>query len=210
VIGCGLRETCSGRRAFTLLEVMLTLCLLVIVAALAWPALDKPFAGMRLRKAADQIRAAWAGARVEAMNCGETYLFQYAVDEGRFRIEPASTASTQQNSAFGLASTETAPGFNSTGELRKRIEDSLPEGVTFVGGEVAADTRTAMLASQTGQSGLAEANWSDPILFHPDGTTSTARLVLKNENDRYIELRLRGLTGVVNVGEVAGNVEALR
>jgi len=43
---------------------------------------------------------------------------------------------------------------------------------------------------------------STPILFYPDGTTSTARLLLRNEYDRSIELSLRGLTGVARVGEL--------
>ena len=40
------------------------------------------------------------------------------------------------------------------------------------------------------------------ILFHPDGTTSDARLVLKNDRGRAMELSLRGLTGTVTVGEM--------
>ena len=37
--------------------------------------------------------------------------------------------------------------------------------------------------------------WSTPIFFYPDGTTSTAAILLKNESGRCIEVRLRGLTG---------------
>jgi len=37
--------------------------------------------------------------------------------------------------------------------------------------------------------------WSTPIFFYPDGSTSTAAILLKNEAGRCIEIRLRGLTG---------------
>ena len=37
--------------------------------------------------------------------------------------------------------------------------------------------------------------WSTPIFFYPDGSTSTAAILLKNETGRCIEVRLRGLTG---------------
>jgi len=53
----------------------------------------------------------------------------------------------------------------------------------------------------TGEIRLGEASgtdgtiWSTPIFFYPDGTTSTAAILLKNEAGRCIEIRLRGLTG---------------
>ena len=41
--------------------------------------------------------------------------------------------------------------------------------------------------------------WSTPIFFYPDGSTSTAAILLKNEAGRCIEVRLRGLTGTGTV-----------
>lgn len=37
--------------------------------------------------------------------------------------------------------------------------------------------------------------WSSPIFFYPDGSTTTAAMLLKNDMRRCIEIRLRGLTG---------------
>ena len=37
--------------------------------------------------------------------------------------------------------------------------------------------------------------WSTPIFFFPDGTTSTAAVLLKNDRDKCVEIRLRDLTG---------------
>ena len=47
--------------------------------------------------------------------------------------------------------------------------------------------------------------WSTPIFFYPDGSTSTAAILLKNEADRYIEIRLRGLTGTSTATEIKTN-----
>ena len=211
MIGCRFHGTCNRRRAFTLLEVLLTMSLLVILAALAWPAMDRPFAGIRLRKAAEKIRAEWRHARVEAMDAGQIYIFRYAADgdRDRYRIECCSALATQQNSVFGDVLDQSAQALSDTGAAARPIEDSLPEGVTFVTGETALDTRAAMVASEAEQSGVLEGGWSDPILFYPDGTTSTARLVLKNEHGRCIELTLRGLTGVVSIGEPGTSQEPL-
>ena len=76
-----------ARRALTLLELLLTMSLLVALMALAWPALDGPLAHQRLRSAADQVRAKWGQARVQAMSSGRTYLFRCVAEGDRYMIE---------------------------------------------------------------------------------------------------------------------------
>jgi hypothetical protein len=41
------------------------------------------------------------------------------------------------------------------------------------------------------------------VFFYPDGTTSNAVVQLQNDRGRFVELTLRGMTGVVTIGEVA-------
>ncbi|MHB8902574.1 MAG: hypothetical protein ACYC6Y_27755, partial [Thermoguttaceae bacterium] len=74
--------------------------------------------------------------------------------------------------------------------------------VRFVDGVVAFDTRAAIVTEQSGPGGDEATGQSlDPILFFPDGATSTATLVLENKYQRRIEISLRGLTGVATVSE---------
>ncbi|MDR0390570.1 MAG: hypothetical protein LBH59_01585, partial [Planctomycetaceae bacterium] len=47
--------------------------------------------------------------------------------------------------------------------------------------------------------------WSTPIFFYPDGTCSTAALLLKNSKDQCIEIRLRGMVGLTKVTETVGS-----
>lgn len=44
--------------------------------------------------------------------------------------------------------------------------------------------------------------WSAPIFFYPDGTTSIAAILLKSNNDRCLEVRLRDLTGLGTLTEI--------
>ena len=44
--------------------------------------------------------------------------------------------------------------------------------------------------------------WSSPIFFYPDGSSSTAAILLKNEAGRCIEVRLRGFTGTSMVTDI--------
>jgi len=207
VISCCLaprciESRCARRHAFTLVEILLTLSIIVALAALAWPALEWTLTRQRLLKAADQIRAEWCGARVDAMESGQNYVFRYMPQGDQFQIRPQVTEVTGEENLFGDVLAD-APGVVvPTGQSGETSSPKLPEGVVFLAGETAADTRAAMALSQGDQTAALASGWSSPILFYPDGTTSTARLVLKNQRDRCIELNLRGLTGTVTVGEI--------
>jgi Tfp pilus assembly protein FimT len=168
---CGSSE--SDRRAITLLEVLLVLALLVILSAMTWPALDRPMANQRLRKAADQVRTAWTRARVEAMTTGQTFAFRCTIGENRFEIAAQA----------GPEAVDVPPADQAAPAAASR-RHTLPEDVRFAGGQT-----------------LFDGQLSEPILFYPDGTTSTATLILENRHQRQIEISLRGLTGVMTVGE---------
>ena len=199
MIGAGFSP--EGRRsAVTLLEVLLVLCLLVVLATLTWLALDRPMATQRLRKAAEFLRAEWGRARVESMSSSKTYIFRYTPGSGQYSIEcsagPEFTPDSELDAELAVSGEDgQAPA------VLPKSGRSLPEGVTFALGETAFDTRAQTVPSEAELLPATEPIASEPILFYPDGTTSTARLLLKNEHGRTIELSLRGLTGVVTVGE---------
>lgn len=187
-----------------MLEVLLTLFLLVLITSLAWPVLDKPMATLRLRRAADEIHAQWASARVEAMDSGRTYMFRYELGGGNgFRVECYSPLETAGDPQLQQSFDPATGGSGYAGSAQEPIQDTLPEGVTFLAGEAMADTRSAMIQTDANTASVTGTQWSAPILFYPDGTTSTAALQLKNQHDRCIQLSLRGLTGMVNIGEVS-------
>ena len=77
----------------------------------------------------------------------------------------------------------------------------LSENVMFVGSETELDDRSAYL-SLTTPSEDADVVWSDPIFFYPDGTSSTARILIRNSRARYLMVSVRGLTGVVHVSDL--------
>jgi prepilin-type N-terminal cleavage/methylation domain-containing protein len=53
-----------------------------------------------------------------------------------------------------------------------------------------------------GETPGADGTWSSPIFFYPDGSTTTAAILLKNDRGRCIEIRLRGLTGSTMATEI--------
>jgi prepilin-type N-terminal cleavage/methylation domain-containing protein len=194
-------STRRGRRGLTLVEVLLVLALLVIMAGFTWPALERPIAGHTLRKAADRVRSEWIRTRVKAMSDGETYCFRCAAGYGQYVIECQAGAQPMAGELFaeGFAGSVDSSGASLASNPK---EGSLPEGITFYADDPALDDAAGMAADGSDEPPLGAQVWSDPILFYPDGTNSGARLQLKNEYDRTIELTLRGLTGTVTVGEL--------
>lgn len=195
------RPSQVDRKAITLIEVLLVLTLLVVLAAMTWPAMDRPMADQRLRKGADRVRTSWAKARVDAMTSGQTYVFRCTLDSDEYTIESQDgpeSVSSMTSSTMGEFD-ETATDLTEPVSKRSR---KLPQDVRFVDGEVAFDTRATILEESLEAT---DADRSDTcletILFFPDGTTSTATLVLENKYQRRVELSLRGLTGVITVGD---------
>ncbi len=192
------------RKAITLIEVLLVLALLVTLAAITWPAMDRPIADQRLRKAADKVRVAWAKARVEAMSTGETFVFRCSLESDEYTLE-----SQPGPESVGLMSTSADGQFDETASTSTTLTEPLstkthrlPDDIRFVDGEVTFDTRATILGETTDEfSSDSAGQCVDPIMFFPDGTTSTAKLILENEFQRRIELSLRGLTGVITGGK---------
>ncbi len=130
---------------------------------------------------------------------------------------------------LGEAMAEEAPADNTSDQtqtdqvLQTRAgtayRKSLPHDIRFAMGEVSGETPAdpgedldavdygaEMVSRQTVarmRSGRAK-KWSDPIVFYPNGRTSSARLVLVAPPplDSYIDITLRGLTGSARLGDM--------
>lgn len=174
----------APRRAFTLVEMMLVLALMVVLGALAYPELRGPIARQRLVSAAETIRAAWNNARSDAMMTGEIHLFRYEPDTGNYAVQRWVNADTSNSSG---------PSAGSTTASDEQL--SLPEEVRFLSGEqfdARAEYESAgMSGSNTGSA--------PSVMFYPDGTTSTVELEIANAYDTRVRISLRGMTGVVTV-----------
>lgn len=201
------------RRGFTLMELLLTLSLLVVLTLLAWPLLQEPLASRRLLAAADAIRTQWTLARVEAMHSGRTRVFRYAVNGSCFSTERQDA----DPALAGLAAADDLPpdvpedliASEESAAPQQSVEKTLPEGVQFSVQELSADMPTppADMAAEPGQA--AARDLPESIFFYADGTTSDARLTLRDSRGRTVTLTLRGLTGTVAVSEVRAAAEAM-
>jgi hypothetical protein len=86
--------------------------------------------------------------------------------------------------------------------------NELPEGTMFVGGDAVMESRSLAIEQTAMEATQFESEWSRPILFYPDGSTSDAFVVIANENKVGVKVMLRGMTGTSTVGEIM-DLEAL-
>ena len=195
----------SISRGLTLLEILLVLSLLVVIAGLVMPFVGGTLSNHRLRKSADMIRAEWAKARAKAMQTGRTYVFRYEPDADHYLVEPwYSDEDLLESSEVGLSSgLNPAAAPTSSFALSDTLDPSktrhLPDDVTFVASETPDEARDQIVTQSAMGQQNQDPTLAAPIFFYPDGTSSTARLLVMNKQPRYILLTLRGLTGVVYV-----------
>ncbi len=164
------------RRSFTLFELVVVLALLVVVAAIAVPALDVMYSDLRVKAGVDALRASWAQARARAMNEGRPYRFAVVPNEGKYRIAPLN------DSAWTGSSDSSAPQSSSV------TDDLLPKGINF------------RLADGYQGAGTDADGYTTVVIFLPDGTArDDAEITLNARDARPIVLKIRGLTGAVTV-----------
>jgi len=182
---------------------ILVLAILVAAAAIAAPAFQGFMRKTNLTAAADAVRTEWMRAHVKAMKTGRIQLFRYEQAGSKFVVEPYISDDDELESN-GVNEEPAAAAFAPNGSVSTGLPShTLPEGITFVGGDSATDSRGAA-AEQSAPSGSSpQAAWSPPILFYPDGSSSDAYVVVGNDRQLGIRVELRGMTGTARVGEIA-------
>lgn len=198
----------NRRPAFTLLELLLTLAVLAAIAAVTIPQVGQLMGDRRLVRAGDQLRVAMTRLRVDAMRQGRVMMLEGMVEGTSLRIKPfySATDSTEALDQTGTQSgmltgaTQGVVTVVSTDESGEETID-LPEDVVVSAVGVVSAAR-AMEIEQLNLSSQAE-GWSRPILFYPDGSTSTAAVTLSNPTLGKVTVKIRGITGDVTVSQVA-------
>ena len=193
-----------ARHALTLVEIILVLALLVVVGSLARPILESGFSSVRLRRATDQLLAAWSETRARAIESGQIQQFRFQPETGTYRSEP------WYHEEVVPAIAEAAKSADPSADPKlQESETELPDEIVFVEGEALEFDTVAgsQLASLTqGETGV----WSNPILFFPDGTSSPAAVLLRNDRRVFQRVTLRALMGIGRASDLLSEDEAER
>ncbi len=203
------RRTSAGwtmpAAGLTLLEMILTMALLIMVGALALPAFRGSFDNQRLRKGGEQLRVEFARARMQAMKSGRILMLRYEIGGNQCILEPFFSEQDYVEGNLTSSDLTAAQAGSSSRSNTMAIPPSrltLPERVRFAGGRTNMDLRDAQIQQQVSGSPLNTAEQPPPVIFYPDGTTSSAEVVLGNEVGFYVVVRLRSLTGMSKVSDL--------
>ncbi len=202
------RRKSRGRSALTLLEVVLVLAIMIAIGAVVTPRLQKSLARQRVKNSGELIRAMFNEARVNAMKSGKVQMFRCELETPRFTVmvwETADDGSTRDAVVAGDPTT-TAAAFTpieTSGKTSSGKSKSLPSGVRFVMSESLSSKRSAALEDEMfGGSPMQDEVQSTPILFYPDGSSSHSQVIVADEKDNAVTVKLRGITGLATIGDV--------
>lgn len=85
---CSTKAVFAQRAAFTLLELLLVLLLIVAILAISWPALTRRMGQNDLRESAMELAHALTETRLSAMESGEPWVLRYEPQSGRYLSLP--------------------------------------------------------------------------------------------------------------------------
>jgi len=201
------------RRAFTLFELLLVLSILVVALSIAVPTYDGMITSRRIFNSVETVRLGLQRARLEAIKSGQAQAFRCQIGQAQFTVQPWLKASDSVEAGAGatiisdlgqaIDTESTSSGVVSSVADTTAGQKVLEEGVLFAAADILNDMRsqseqTISDSIQTGTTG-----WSQPILFYPDGSTTTAHIVIQDARGRRMAVQLRGLTGEAKIIEVA-------
>ena len=205
---CDLTDCQIGRRnALTLFELLLVLALLVVIGSLAAPLFEGSFSSMRLRRGTDQVLASWSEARTHAIEAGRIYQFRFKPEENAYRVDRwACGLEIDKLDADQRLEVDEDRTLEEIEFAHWNLEQTLPEEIVFSSVEsVIEDELGQRRVSRLDQESNTE--WSAPILFYPDGTTSDTSLLLKSGKGLYLRATLRALTGVARASKLLSQEE---
>ena len=217
-----------ARSGFTLVEMLLVLGVFIVFAGITIPSVMRMFGQQKLTHAAERVRESVASARFRAIDTGLIYQFCCESGGSRFVVVPFEPDHPVTGGS-GPAAPVTLQG-RSWGQLPQGIvfssvglNSALPTSSTPTSSTPTTSTPTTSTRATTTLSSapthklaagaldglpnageLAAANWSIPILFHPEGTANAdLEITVSDSKSQQIKLRVRAFTGAVSMERLA-------
>jgi len=176
----------SRRTAYTLLELVLVLAIIIIIGAVAYPSIEASYGYFKVQAAADAVKGAWAQARERAIRDGIPYRFAVIPGTNHFRLAPDSPDFW----------TGTTPDAEDPTNPPLVIEKKLPKGIVFTpAGQDAPPSPPANDNSKDDEP-VDPTAFVTLTVFLPNGTAQNdVSIRLEAKGASPLTVRLRSLTG---------------
>jgi hypothetical protein len=179
----------TARSAYTILEMLLVMAVIVMAASLLIASIDGVRQAYRLPRAADELRGVLAGLRARAMDEATSFEFSFEPDGNVYTVRRAgSDAGAKRGPPSELELESAARVEFDQDEIIG--EHELPAGLSLLEAganahrpsDSAANDRNAKRAT---------------VRFMADGSTTGLAFVLKDAAGGEVHFHVRGLTGAV-------------
>jgi len=211
----------SSRRAFTLLEVLIVLGLMVLIGTIAFPSFHRRLQRSEVESAAKQLKVELAEVRLKAIETGVAQKFRFQPGSNVYELVPCPEGvlslyknPEEEESEFEPIEDELESPFGEEDELPGESElDSdkeeeiqlteLPDGILFALEKPQFEDQQTEVVSETEAMEIWTdgEGWSKPIMFFPNGRSTGAQIFLNGKPNYTVALHLRSLTGTATVGE---------
>lgn len=175
--------------AFTLIELLLVVGLLVMIAGLVWPNLSGREGRARLEYVVSEVTSRLGLARGGAMSTGRRYRCVFDEDGSTMWLEYEAHPVSEPGRFDRVA-----------GQWAKL--DLAGNGVRCEMVDLVGYDRLLKEQEREALDEELHSEFRDPIEFYPDGRCTAALIVLSgdlSQDEEKIELRLDGLTGEVGI-----------
>ena len=95
----------SRPAAYTLIELLIVLSLIVLIFSIGFPSVHRMFVHGELKAGARQLQGELHRTRLEAMKSGKPYVFRFEVGTSNFEIVPKAIFDKLQQEQTGLGAT---------------------------------------------------------------------------------------------------------
>lgn len=187
----------QNRSAFTLIEMLLVLSLLLVLISVVWPAVLRINANNRLKQNMQDVKSAFAAARIRAIEHGVNYQIYFELGGNHYLVVPVDKELLGQ----GIDSADT----RQISSEEAVISQELSEDFEFSKNVAATVTEPAIPFEWLGNLPAAK-DWkwmeaSFPITFYPDGSAAfdLEHEILGKDQKRVASIELRGLTGSASI-----------
>ena len=208
------------RLGFTLMELLIVLAVIIMVIAVGTPSVVQLLDRSKFRDGVLTLQAELVRTRSRAMKEGTALVFRYRNNTGEYQIYPKGTNESVPDAVPVTAAIQILPetalfmgGATIDGES---FRNTPQQNSTSRDGDAVGSLTTPPVHKTDSFTGIqnafapaeAASAWSKPILFFPNGRTSTAVIFLQSRPEAgkltyYSEISFRGMTGSARVSSIS-------
>ncbi|MDA1052672.1 MAG: type II secretion system protein [Planctomycetota bacterium] len=198
-----INQRASSRAAgFTLLEMLLVLAILVAITAVTIPVVGRMYDTHRIQQAAMEVRTTLSAARLRAVDEGEAFECRFEPDGRHLVILPRR----DQGIRFGG---EEVSSHSADQLAAEAIHVELPEPLYFWTADDARERLEDRAIRKLANGNLlGDRTWSAPVVFAPNGTSTSAEFEIRDREGRAVQLEVRGLTGAASASTLVKRSDA--